>query len=843
MTRILTLIAAIITVSTAGAQTFRYRFSSTPLPKAIQKIAGDHPSLDINFIYNELENYRTSSTVCADNPYDALRQLVGLNPVTVIKTSGTYYVEALQHGKYVYTGKATGTDNEPVVAATVMLLAPNDSIVLTYGITDGDGRFSIPCDRQGVLAKFSCVGYETEYTHLDSFNAGTVVMRQHDIALGQVTVEADNARLYSDKSVYLPTARQKKAAQTAHDLIMRMAIPQLRIGDEIKTTTGQPVDFFIDFMPASAAEMDGMRISDVKRVEYYAYPADARFQGKAHVINFVMQRYEYGGYVKGVYYDNFITSRQLNGYAKFQYRKMTFDWAGGAYHMNDRKNYENTVETFRLPQDDGSIKEFERTSVVDYTRKTRGSYWTSFKALYHTDRIAMSNMVTVDFDRTPRHVTEGRVIYTPDDFESTVFSTHNSSRANSAIYSGYWHFSLPRGNYITFNPGYAFTRTDQHSSYSEAGAGTILNGASDNSSQANGDISLVLSFGKSGTLKAMCQARLLRNTTDYSGSSATSDKARTSRIGPGVAYSYSGSRFYGTVGFGLYWDKSEYGMIEEKTKAPWSNLSLQYAFSPRNSLSLDFSYGKSVPLSGYRSAAVVRLYPLMSYTGNPSLVPYSSFRIDGTYTFIPSNRLSLSAYGSAWIVDNRYVFDYEADSTGILRTIRQPMGGYAQWRYGIQGAVRLIGDRLQLGADCYMEHARNGTPYDWTRSALIASLSAYYYLDAIYLGASYNTPGGYSDGCMTGTWMMPRDSYSFQVGWSDKSWNLRFYSRNFLRYHGYRTKGVMNSRYYDSVRYLYSGGHSGFFQISATYTFGYGKKVSSGNEAYQAAGASSGILK
>lgn len=843
MIRLLTLCAALLSVLVVKAETFSYRFNATPLPKAIQKIMADHADLDINFIYNELENYRTSSTVHADNAYDALRQTVGLNPVTVTKTKNTYYVEALQHGKYLYSGKTTGTDGEPVVAATVMLLAPKDSTVLTYGITDEGGRFSIPCDRQGVIAKLSCVGFKTTYKRLDSFNAGTIIMPRQVIALGPVTVKADNSRLYSDKSVYLPSARQKNAAQTAQDLIIRMAIPQLRPGDEIKTVTGQPVDFFIDFLPASADEMRGIRIEDVKRIEYYDYPNDSRFMGKPHVINFIMQKYEYGGYVKGIYYDNFIISRQLNGYAKVQYKKMTFDWGGGAFYMNNRKNYENTVETFRLPQEDGSIKEFERNSVVDYNRKKRNSYWTSFKALYRTDKISMSNMVTVDFDGTPEHVTEGKLTYLPEYSEPTEYTTRNSSRAKSFVYSGYWYFSLPHGNHITINPNYAYTHTSQHSSYYEADTGTILNGASDDAHQAGSDISFVHSFEKYGTLTALCQGSLLQNRTNYSGSATTSDKAYTYRIGPGISYSYSNSKFYGILGAGLYWDRSKYGKIEENSAAPWVNLSLQYAFNRQNSLSLYFNYGKSIPSSSYRSSAVVQLYPLMSYTGNPSLVPYNSFRIDGTYTLIPSNIYSLSAFGSVWIVKDRYVFDYEANPTGILRTIKQPMGQYWQWQSGLQGSIKLIDDKLQLGVYGYVEQTYNGAPYNWTKSQLIASATAYYYLDKFNLGVSYNTPNGYTEDCIVGTWMKRRDSYTFEIGWSNKGLNLRFFTRNFLRYHSYQTKGVLNSQYYDSVRYLFSGSDSGFFQISATYTFGYGKKVSSGNEAYKATGASSGILK
>lgn len=53
----------------------------------------------------------------------------------------------------------------------------------------------------------------------------------------------------------------------------------------------------------------------------------------------------------------------------------------------------------------------------------------------------------------------------------------------------------------------------------------------------------------------------------------------------------------------------------------------------------------------------------------------------------------------------------------------------------------------------------------------------------------------------------------------------------------------MQSKYYDSTRYIYSPSNAGFFQIMATYSFSFGKKVKAENEAYQVGGAASGILK
>ena len=152
MKRLIILFAAMLCVATAFAQKFSYRFNHTPLADALVQIAGQHPDIHINFIYNELDKYPVTATIHTNDAYDMLRQLIGLNPVSVISSDGRYYVEALQHGKFIYRGRAVGDDNEPVAAATIMLLAPKDSTVITYGVADNAGRFTIPCDSRNVIA-------------------------------------------------------------------------------------------------------------------------------------------------------------------------------------------------------------------------------------------------------------------------------------------------------------------------------------------------------------------------------------------------------------------------------------------------------------------------------------------------------------------------------------------------------------------------------------------------------------------------------------------------------------------------------------------------------------------
>lgn len=160
MRTILTIILAVTTFISAGAYKYAYSFDNIPISEALVRISKDNPDVSISFIYKELDNYRTSARIQTDDIYDALCEVRGLNPISIIKKNRNYYIEALQHGKFCYTGRVIGGDDEPVSAATVMLLASNDSTVITYGITDDTGRFSIPCDKKGIIAKLTCLGYK-----------------------------------------------------------------------------------------------------------------------------------------------------------------------------------------------------------------------------------------------------------------------------------------------------------------------------------------------------------------------------------------------------------------------------------------------------------------------------------------------------------------------------------------------------------------------------------------------------------------------------------------------------------------------------------------------------------
>ncbi len=847
MARSIMLFFAMSVLFMAQAEKFTYRFRSVSLPKAILQIMENHPDLDINFIYNELENYKSNATVNADNPYDALKQTIGLNPVTVVRSKNTYYIEALQHGKYIYSGRALGTDNEPVVAATVLLLTPRDSTVVTYGVTDINGRFSIPCDRQSVIAKLSSMGYKTTYHLCKSFNVGTIIMAQQAVNLGTVTVEADNSHLYADRSVYIPMARQKNASQSGVDLLSHMAIPQLGLisGGNVVTNAGKEVAVFIDCLPATENDLQAMRTADVKKVEYFVYPSDPRFQGHPFVINFVMQKYEYGGYVKAFGHTNLISNPvgEVLANLRLQRKNMTYDIMGSTYHYDRNHEGSELTETYRLPQESGEVKEFKRYSNTTSSRDKRNWYFATVKATYNSDNAQASTQIKARFDCQPLSEKTGSVSYDTPLFRDSEYSSQYNERSQFIAYEGYYYFKLPKDNSVVFTPAYSYSHTLQNSLYKEIGFEEILNGASDHTNKLSGNLKFNHKFGKYGNLLFTFKGTYEYNRTRYSGSAIALDHAKSSRIEAGVGYNITIGKVYGAASFAWDWDRLQFGDMVDRPSTPNASLSLQYAPNDNNSFSLSASYESWLPSPSFKSDKIIDSTPLMKYTGNPNLVPSKSYDFDFTYTWIPNNNYSLSAFAWAWMVGDRYVYDYEASPSGILRTIKQPMGSFFQGTYGISGSAKFLNRSLVFSGRIGHLLNHNGVPYNVNHSYINWYARARYYLGNWNFTFTYSSSNGSADGSMNGLWAYGKSDWYITVGWSNSHWNIRGDIFNFTRWNYKNDHFVMRSKYYDTDEIRLGGKSRAFIQLAATYTFGFGKKVMRDDEPSVSGAASSGILK
>lgn len=449
MKTVLSFLSAILSVVAAHAATYSYKFDSTPISEALTLIAGEHPDLHINFIYNELGSYRTSADINTDNAYDALRQVVGINPVSVASKGNRFYVEALQHGKFTYQGRITGTDGEPVAAATVMLLAPVDSTVITYGFTDDEGRFDIPCDKKTVIAKFSCLGYKTIHRALDNFSVGTIVMNENMIQLHQVTVSADAVIRKLDRQIITPNEQQRRASTNGINMILALNLPRISVStlnNTINIDGQDAVQLRINDVEVSNEEVLSLNPANISRVEYIDNPG-LRYGGVRAVINYIVKYPTSGGNLNG----DFTQAANYGGW--------------GGYNLAGRYNTEKSMLSAVVNwerRDNNWIRENEET--YRFTDRSVTNKEIGAKTPFKYDQIKASlRYVWQDGDRQmlsvnarnyykdePNSFADRNSILYQDDKQYNILD-NTTTRLDVPSLDIYYQLSLPHRQWLYFD--------------------------------------------------------------------------------------------------------------------------------------------------------------------------------------------------------------------------------------------------------------------------------------------------------------------------------------------------------------------------------------------------------
>ena len=318
--------------------------------------------------------------------------------------------------------------------------------------------------------------------------------------LDEVVVEAQMQRTNATSSTYTPNTRQKSSAQNAIDLLRQLAIPQININlvdNAVTTPSGQNVAVYINYIPASAEEIEGIMTSDVRRVEYLDFPTDPRFQGNEHVVNFIMQKYEYGGYTKATVNENFLVgklSSRASIYSKFAYKRMTYDLYAGASNHNIRHSGTSTIGNYTLENAAGEPYLITRNEIFDNSHFRYNQYPVTFRAIYDSDKVQIANTVGFNFDQSPTAETSGKLSFVPRQAEDYSYSRYEPYTSRYIIWSGNYYFILPRNFHLSVSPGINYGHTNNNYRYQTSATDAIVNDSKENVWQFRGSATLYKIF-------------------------------------------------------------------------------------------------------------------------------------------------------------------------------------------------------------------------------------------------------------------------------------------------------------------------------------------------------------
>lgn len=158
--RLVILLASLFWAVPALAQRLTMDFHEASMAEALNAINNATPRWNIQFIYDELEQYTVTVQIKDKKPLDAVREVVGFYPMRIITYKNNILVECVMNTSPFIKGRLVDKSREAVPYATVSLYSASDSTLLRTGISNENGDFVIPVPANQVLMRVNSMGFE-----------------------------------------------------------------------------------------------------------------------------------------------------------------------------------------------------------------------------------------------------------------------------------------------------------------------------------------------------------------------------------------------------------------------------------------------------------------------------------------------------------------------------------------------------------------------------------------------------------------------------------------------------------------------------------------------------------
>ncbi len=666
--------------------------------------------------------------------------------------------------------------------------------------------------------------------------------------LNEVVVEARMQKTSATSTSYIPTGKQKNAAQNAIDLLQHMAIPQIRINPKDESVTdnmGGNVAIYINFLEASKEEMEGLRTADVRRVEYLEFPTDPRFRGAERVINIIVQEYAYGGYTKLTANENFLIglSSRVNFFSKFTYKKMTYDLYAGLNNWDSHHMGKSTEGTYLLAGNDGTPYSITRKETLQDAHYKKNQYPVTFRATYNSKKVQIRNLLAFSHLNMPANDYSGELSYSPNTVNGYVFEQKNPNRSNSLSYSGTYFFALPKNFSIDISPIFNYTHSNDYTEYMATAQPDIYRHAKENAYYWRINAYLRKKFGKKHSIMVGGNGGDVINRLTYTGNDGFTNRFHNAFAAGMLGYNFASKNTSVNIDAGFLWEGSDINGQKHNDIYPFTHISARYSLNPKNMLSAYFQYATNSPGISEKSSDILKDNELMYISGNPLLENSRHTTVYLNYTWLLSNAFSMNAYGKFFGIYDRMLLTYAPyqDGKTLLRTYIND-GDYLNGEIGIAANCKLFNGKLQLYANPKQAFYKSTGMYSRTYHPFQITAQATLYLGSFYFRGYYDSP---QKSMFTAS---PRinhgtNFHSVTAGWANSNWNLRIMAANFFNKGWESAVNETVSPYYSEHQTLIGTTCHPRINLTATYTFGYGKHIKRGNEVGEQSGASSAILK
>ena len=173
------------------AQRITRQYNNVSFSEALKDLNARQHKYTINFVYDELEDFKVTKSIRNSNVPNAIMQLIGFYPIRMTQVENNIMVECTQKSTFRYKGRIVDERGNAAEYATIALLSPIDSTIVGHGVSNENGSFVIPCNSRKVLARITYIGYKTVNRIYNNTDMGIVKLQPKTMIVKGVVVKGD----------------------------------------------------------------------------------------------------------------------------------------------------------------------------------------------------------------------------------------------------------------------------------------------------------------------------------------------------------------------------------------------------------------------------------------------------------------------------------------------------------------------------------------------------------------------------------------------------------------------------------------------------------------------------
>ena len=173
------------------AQRITRQYNNVSFSEALKDLNARQHKYTINFVYDELEDFKVTKSIRNSNVPNAIMQLIGFYPIRMTQVENNIMVECTQKSTFRYKGRIVDERGNAAEYATIALLSPIDSTIVGHGVSNENGSFVIPCNSRKVLACITYIGYKTVNRIYNNTDMGIIKLQPKTMIVKGVVVKGD----------------------------------------------------------------------------------------------------------------------------------------------------------------------------------------------------------------------------------------------------------------------------------------------------------------------------------------------------------------------------------------------------------------------------------------------------------------------------------------------------------------------------------------------------------------------------------------------------------------------------------------------------------------------------